>query len=148
MSNYDKTAAKLSSNCCFLLFNIFLLSNTSPMELLLKGFTSLLITYSRSILSFLQAVFYCSFFKDTLLAPDACFLFHPATQFLEIQPEILLGNPIPKCSNTVKARQFTLLSSFNQASPRTFHNNLSTAPGLRRSSQRTPRNHKRRLNNQ
>lgn len=66
-----------------------------------------------------------------MLEPDAWFLFRLAIQLLEVQnPEILLGNLIPRCSNKVKARQFTLLSSANRGSPRTFQNNLWTALGL------------------
>lgn len=84
-----------------------------------------------------------------MLAPDAWFLFRLAIQLLEVlNPEILLGNIIPKWSNKVKARQFTLLSSVNRVSLRTFQNNLSTAPGLKRNLRRTPRNHKRGMNNQ
>lgn len=113
VSNYVKTTARLFSS-------VFCWATRLPWSYSLQGFTSRLITYSRSIWSFLRAVFYCSFFKDTLLAPDARFLFHPASPFLETQPEILLGNLIPKRSNTVKAGQFTLLSSFNQAPPQDF----------------------------
>lgn len=81
---------------------------------------------------FLQAIFYCSFFKETMLE-DAWFLFHLAIQLVEIQtPEVLFGNLILKCTDEVKARPFTLLPSVSRASPRTFQNNLVAAPGLRR----------------
>lgn len=68
---------------------------------------------------FLQAIFYCSFFKETMLE-DAWFLFHLAIQLLEIQsPEVLFGNLILKCTDEVKARQFTLLPNVSRGLSKT-----------------------------
>lgn len=113
VSNYTKTAAQSSSSWFFFLP----LSNHLPWSYILKGFTSLMITYSRSVQCSLQAIFYCSFFKGIVFGPDACSSFHHAIVLLKTQPEILLGNRIPKCSNTVNSRQFALLSGFTQHSP-------------------------------
>lgn len=77
-----------------------------------------------------------------MLEPDAWFSFGLASQLLEVQnPEILLGNLILQCSNKVKARQFTLLSSVNGASPRIFQNNLVTASGLAKDTQEPQKKH-------
>lgn len=68
---------------------------------------------------FLQAIFYCSFFKETMLE-DAWFLFHLAIQLLEIQsPEVLFGNLILKCTDEVKARPFTLLPNVSRGLSKT-----------------------------